>query len=88
MQLFRGGFGQFGQIEARPFGLGLTGVKPREREQLLHNFAQMHDFFQQAGRPFAHLLIETRVFCKVFQFTAQDCERRAQVMRGVGDKPF
>jgi hypothetical protein len=28
------------------------------------------------------------VFCEIFQFAAQNCERRAQVMRGVGDKPF
>ena len=76
------------QIETRPFGLRFAGVEPREREQLLHDFAQMHDFLQHAAGAVAQFRIKPRVFSEIFQFAAQNRQRRAQVMRGIGDKPF
>ncbi len=58
--LLGGGFGEFGQVEPRPFGLRLAGVEPREREQLLHDFAQMHDLLQHAAGAVAQFRIEPR----------------------------
>ncbi len=86
--MFGGRFGQFTQIKTRPFGLRFAGIEPREREQLLHDFAQMHDFLQHAAGAVAQFRIKSRVVREIFQFSLQNRERRAQVMRGISDKPL
>jgi hypothetical protein len=86
--LISGRGGEFGEIELHPFALGFAGVQPRQGNQALDDIREALNFLQHAPERVVGGFVDARVLREIFHFAAQDGQRRAQFVRGIGDEPF
>ena len=83
--LLGGGVGEFRQVEAHALGLRFAGIEARKREEPLDDAHQPLDFLEQAGERVPQFGFRSlRREQHRLEFAADDRQRRAQFVRGIG----